>query len=73
MFVPANARRMHTVAAAIVAMSVLGPLADAVTTSLLIGDAVVDSVVPLTYTLSAEPILLGLLVAALVEVFRFGA
>lgn len=72
-FVPANARRLHTAAAAIVAMGVLGPLADAVTTSLLIGDAVVDSVVPFTYTLSAEPILLALLVAALAEVFRRGA
>ncbi|MFF4504682.1 DUF2975 domain-containing protein [Streptomyces sp. NPDC001401] len=71
-FVPENARRLQVIAAAIVAMGVLGPAVDAITTHLLISGTAVSPAVPFAYTVSAAPLLLGLLVAALAEVFRQG-
>ncbi|GAA3800018.1 hypothetical protein GCM10022403_037770 [Streptomyces coacervatus] len=71
-FVPENARRLQVIAAAIVAMGVLGPAVDAVTTHLLISGTAVSPAVPFAYTVSSAPLLLGLLVAALAEVFRQG-
>jgi hypothetical protein len=71
-FVPENARRLHVIAAAIVAMGILGPLVDTVTAHLLISGTPISPAVPFAYTVSAAPVLLGLLVAALAEVFRQG-
>lgn len=71
-FVPENARRLQVIAAAIVAVGVLGPAVDAITTHLLISGTAVSPAVPFAYTVSAAPLLLGLLVAALAEVFRQG-
>ncbi|MFF4356458.1 DUF2975 domain-containing protein [Streptomyces sp. NPDC001604] len=71
-FVPENARRLQVIAAAIVAMGVLGPAVDAITTHLLISGTAVSPAVPFAYTVSAAPLFLGLLIAALAEVFRQG-
>ena len=71
-FVPENARRLQIIAAAIVAMGVFGPAVEAVTTHLLISGTAVSPAVPFAYTVSAAPLFLGLLVAALAEVFRQG-
>ena len=71
-FVPENARRLQVIAAAIMALGVFGPAVDAITTHLLISGTNVSPAVPFAYTVSAAPLVLGLLVAALAEVFRQG-
>ncbi|MEW1722159.1 DUF2975 domain-containing protein [Streptomyces sp. NPDC093109] len=71
-FVPANARRMAGIAGAVLAMAVVGPALDLITTQALTGGTSVDQQVVAEGTFSAAPILLGLLIAALSEVFRRG-
>ncbi|AXG82268.1 DUF2975 domain-containing protein [Streptomyces paludis] len=72
-FVPANARRVAGIAGAVLAMGVTGPVLDMITTAQLVGGTVADQHVVAEGTFSAAPILLGLLIAALSEVFRRGA
>ncbi|MBB1245340.1 DUF2975 domain-containing protein, partial [Streptomyces durbertensis] len=71
-FVPRNARRLLAIAVATVAIGLLGPLVEAITTQLLVADTAVAEAVPFVYTVSTAPLLLGVLIAALAEAFRQG-
>jgi hypothetical protein len=71
-FVPANARRLTVIALTVLAGAVLVPLSFAITTDLLQQDTAAEDVVAFSASLSALPILVGLLIAALAEFFRRG-
>jgi hypothetical protein len=72
-FVPDNARRLLTIALAIVSGAVLLPLSTAVTTDLLASGTPADRFASFTMSLSPLPFVIGLAVAALAEFFRRGA
>lgn len=72
-FLPVNARRLNVIALTVLAMGVLSPLVEVVTTSRLVTGTRVGDAVVLSYSLEFKVILLGLLVAALAEAFRRGA
>ncbi len=72
-FVTQNARRLGVIALAILTIATIVPLADTVTTHLLVSGTALASKVPTTYELSGSTLLLGFLVAAAAEAFRQGA
>ncbi|RDG39097.1 DUF2975 domain-containing protein [Streptomyces corynorhini] len=71
-FVPDNARRARGIAVAVLSLAVLRPLLDMVTTGQLVLGTAVEDQVSVEATFSSGPVLLGLLIAALAEVFRRG-
>lgn len=71
-FVPDNARRLTVIAVIVLALGILGPLVQALTTDLLVAGTPARDAVPFEVTFAFGPVLLGLLIAALAEVFRRG-
>ncbi|MFI9627399.1 DUF2975 domain-containing protein [Streptomyces sp. NPDC052042] len=71
-FTARNVRRLHAVAATVFLMSLLVPLLEAVTTSLLLRGTDSDGLAPFSVTYSFSYLLLALLIAAVAEVFRRG-
>jgi hypothetical protein len=71
-FVPENARRLTLIALVALVIGLVGPVVQAITTDLLIAETPVRDAVPFEITFSAAPVVLGVLVAALGEVFRRG-
>ncbi|MGH3391737.1 MAG: DUF2975 domain-containing protein [Actinomadura sp.] len=71
-FVPPNARRIRMIAAIVLLAGVLGPVAEATTTQLLVQGNPVADVVDFEAHIPGLPVLVGLLIAALAEVFARG-
>lgn len=71
-FVPPNARRIRMIAAIVLLVGVLGPVAEAITTQLLVQGSPVADVVDFEAHIPGLPVLAGLLIAALAEVFARG-
>ena len=71
-FAAANVRRLSMIAVAIVLAGLLAPSAEAITTQLLVRSSPVAERIPFQFTVPFLPIVLGMLVAALAEVFRRG-
>ncbi|WP_329071085.1 DUF2975 domain-containing protein [Streptomyces sp. NBC_01429] len=71
-FVPDNARRVRAIAVTVLGLAILRPLLDMITTGQLVLGTAVEDQVSVEATFSSGPVLLGLLIAALAEVFRRG-
>lgn len=71
-FVPPNARRIRVIAAIVLVVGVLGPVAEAITTQLLVRGSPVAELVAFEMRINAMPFVAGLLIAALAEVFARG-
>ncbi|MCF2530391.1 DUF2975 domain-containing protein [Yinghuangia soli] len=71
-FVPANARRVTAISALVIAFGTLDPIVESLTTGSLIGNSGAQYLIDTGVTFTWPPILIGILVAALSEVFRRG-
>jgi Protein of unknown function (DUF2975) len=71
-FAPPNARRIRMFAVVVLIVGVLGPIIETVTTGLLVEGSPVADVIAVEAHISGPPILVGLLIAALAEVFARG-
>jgi hypothetical protein len=71
-FRPVNVRRVTGIAVAVIAFGIQEPLLSAVNTGALVRGTAAEDVVPFELAFSWAPILVGLLIAALAEVFRRG-